>query len=58
MAVGDVGEVAAADAPDVEVHVDDVLHVHVYDSGAVGEDVDDAVDDGHEAYVWPCWRGC
>ena len=51
--VGDVGEVAAADAHDVQVNVDDVVHVHVYDSGAVGEDVD-----GDEAYVWSCCCGC
>ena len=28
------------------------------DCGAVGDDVDDAVGDGDEAYVWSCWCGC
>ena len=31
------------------MHVINVAHVHVYDSGAVGWDVDDAVDDGDDS---------
>ena len=44
-----LGEVDAAGARDVEVDVADVVHLHAYDSGAVAEDVHDAVDDGDEA---------
>lgn len=59
MAVGDAREVDAADAHDVQMNVDVFLHAPVYDSGAVGEDIADAVDDGDEAYyVWSCWCGC
>ena len=55
IAVGDFPTVDVADAHDVQVKVTDVVHVHAYESGHIGVDADDAVDDGDEASVWSCW---